>query len=108
MPAQKGEESMKSITLRVTQRKVRGEGDLYSTYRGESGYRTTNFLQRAGQHVPEGRYRVRYTVDPKGSLSLHDVDFVWNAEQRAGYVACFLTRLRVPPGTPLSRKVLPW
>ena len=99
---------MKSITLRVTRRAFRGDRCLYATYRGESGYRTTDFLQRAGQHVPEGRYRVRYTVDPKGPLYLLGDDYVTNGMQGAGYAVCFLTWLRVPSHTRLSRKVLPW
>ena len=107
MPAQKGEEGMKSITLRVTHREVRGERRLYATYRGQSGCRTTDFLRYAGQPVPEGRYRVRYTVDSKGPLSMRGGDYVAN-EEGAGYAACFLVWLRVPSYTRLSRKVLPW
>mgnify|MGYP001559268965 CR=1 FL=1 len=108
MPAQKGEESMKSITLRVTRRKFRGDRRLHAAYRGKSAYRTAEFLRSAGQQVPEGRYRVRYTVDPEGPLYLLGDDYVTNGMQGAGYVACFLAWLRVPSRTRLSRKVLPW
>ena len=108
MSPQKGEESMKSITLRVTHGEVHGERRLYAAYRGQSDYRVADYVERAGQHVPEGRYRVRYTVDPKGPLSLLYCEYVENVEQRTGYVACFLTWLKVPTHTRLSRKVLPW
>ena len=99
---------MKSITLRVTHRVFRREKCLHATYRGQSGYRTTDFLRYAGQPVPEGRYRVRYTVDAKGPLYLLGDDYVTNGMQGAGYAVCFLTWLQVPSYTRLSRKVLPW
>lgn len=94
---------MKSITLHI-----RVEGDqLTGTWRGRQDYRSAAFIRFAGQHVPDIDYRVRYSLDPAGRLSLGLCGFVEN-KAGIGFVVCFLERLKGwKRGARVRREVLP-
>lgn len=96
---------MKSITLRVKPNHSCGE--LTGSYRGEVSGRTIRPIETAGLTVPKRRYRVRFTADLQGPLTLMGGDFLRTSEGFQ-YHVCFLHHTGWPVGQHVKRQILPW